>query len=164
MTSLIEPFVSHEAFTQSLAIAAFSGNEETRTPFRAISSESPRKAAAGVSESIDRVRRSSEMADVVVIESVGQLESTFASSASGLLEGIAARVSAISQASTDAMLLLLQSDSLMKSRVLAMCRGYARLFIKDRSVVLLGEKPATEAFVLEHSEDNSLIPKLTRIV
>jgi hypothetical protein len=43
-------------------------------------------------------------------------------------------------------------------------KGHARFFTKDRSVVLLGEKLATKAFVLERSEDDSLIPKRTRIV
>jgi KaiC/GvpD/RAD55 family RecA-like ATPase len=164
VTSLIEPFVSHEVFSEGLAIATMGGQESLKPPFHSLNIESPRKAAANASEIIGQVRKNSKLGDVVVIESVGQLESTFASNMNGLLEGIAARVSHISQESADGMLLTLQSDSQIKSRVLAMCRGYARLFVKDRSVVLLGEKPATEAFVLEHSEENSLIPKLTRIV
>jgi len=164
VTSLIEPFVSHDDFTESLAIATMGPQENLRPPFHPLVVENTKKASASASESIEHLRRHSKLGDVVVIESIGQMESTFASNMNGLLEGIAARVSNIAQKSADGMLLTLQADSQIKSRVLAMCRGYARLFIKDRSVVLLGEKPATEAFVLEHSEDNSLIPKLTRIV
>ncbi|MGH9918493.1 MAG: hypothetical protein ACRD6W_06465, partial [Nitrososphaerales archaeon] len=164
VTSLIQPFVLPQAFSERLAIGTMERKEATKPPFYGIDAESVKKTAASVSDAIEAVRSRSEGKGVMVIESVGQLEGTFAASLNTLLEGISARVSKIQQTSEDGMLLLLQHDSVLKSRVLAMCRGYATLFIKDRSVVLLGEKPSTEAFVLEHSEENSLIPKLTRIV
>lgn len=164
VTSLIQPFVSPEAFSERLAIGIMEKREGPRPPFYGIEGGDVKRTASEVSEAIERVRRRSKDGEVVVIESVGQLEGVFASHMNTLLEGIAARVAKIQQSSTDAMLLFLQHDSELRSRILSMCRGYARLFVKDRSIVLLGEKPNTEAYVLEHSEENSLIPKLTKIV
>ena len=164
VTSLIQPHVTPEVFSERLAIGMMENRPDAKPPFYPVEGGDAKKAAAAMSEAISRVRSHSTDSSVVVIESVGQLEGMFASHVNNLLEGLATRVSKIQQSSTDCMLLLIQPDSMLKSQILSMCRGYARLFVKDRSIVLMGEKPSTEAYVLEHSEENSLIPELTKIV
>jgi hypothetical protein len=52
----------------------------------------------------------------------------------------------------------------VRSSIVSMSHQHVRLLVKDRAVVLIGEKPSTEAMVLEHSHENPLLPTLTKIV
>jgi len=165
VASLIKPFVSPEAFRNRLAIASMTNKGGLQPPLYGLGYDNVKDVAVGISDLIERMRTNAKREGVYVIESVDQLESTFASNANQVLEVLAQRGANIQAKPIDALVLLIErSDSSLKTRVLSMSNRYARMLVKDRAVVVLGEKPATEAFVMEHSETNSLIPKLTKIV
>ncbi|MDG7001345.1 MAG: hypothetical protein JRN15_19790, partial [Nitrososphaerota archaeon] len=121
------------------------------------------KTSSKVSDLIKALKSKSTDGSVIVCESLSLLENLFASDPNSVLEGLTERVTR-NQQSDDALMLLLQSDSPMRSRVLSMSYQHVKLLAKDRSIVLMGEKPSTEIFALEHSQENQLLPSLTRIV
>ncbi len=165
ISGLIKPFVSKEAYTNRLAIGSMERQGgRLKPPFYGIGAEEDRGLGDNISVLIEKVRRNSRTKGVLIIESMVQLESSFASSINEVLEGLSARISKIQESSRDALLITLHSDAKMKSRALAMSRRYARIFMKDRATVIVGEKPSTEPYVLERDDSNSLLPKLTRIV
>lgn len=135
-----------------------------KPPFYGIGADADRTMGENVSRMIEQVRKQTRTGGMLVIESIVQLESTFASTSDEVLEGLSARVSKIQEGSRDALLVTLHTDAQMRSRVLAMSRRYARIFMKDRATVIVGEKPSTEPHVLERDDTNSLLPKLTKIV
>ena len=165
IAGLVKPFVSHEAYTNRLAIGSMEREAgRLKPPFHGIGAQEDKGLGDNISVLIEKVRKNSRTKGVLVIESMVQLESSFASTTNEVLEGISNRISKIQESSTDALLITLHSDAKMKSRALAMSRRYARIFMKDRATVIVGEKPSTEPYVLERDESNSLLPKLTRIV
>jgi hypothetical protein len=92
------------------------------------------------------------------------LEGAYASNLNPLLEQISHLISDIQVRSIDALMLFMPANSQLKARLIAMSREHARFFVKDRSVVFMGEKPNTEAMVFEHSPENPALPCLTKIV
>ena len=174
--SIVKPFVSEDAFCERFRIAAAQhdgtdknqrdanpslfgiGQEEKEGNRREVM-----KTSSKVSGMIKELKSKSSDGSVFVCESVSLLENLFASDPNSVLEGLSERVNRIQQ-SDDALMLLLQSDSPMRSRVLAMSYQQAKLLARDRSIILMGEKPSTEIFALEHSRKNRLLPSLTRIV
>jgi len=61
-------------------------------------------------------------------------------------------------------MLFMPGDAQLRERLIAMSREHARFFVKDGSVVLMGEKPNTGAMILEHLPENPMLPCLTKIV
>jgi KaiC/GvpD/RAD55 family RecA-like ATPase len=165
VSSLIQPYVSKEAYLNNFAIGSMekSGNR-LRPPFYAVGADDDEGLGENVTVLLEKVRKNSRTGGVLVVESMVQLESSFASTSDTVLEGLSARISKIQETSSDALLVTLNSAARMKPRVLAMSRRYARIMMRDRVAVIVGEKPSTEPYVLERDEDNSLLPKLTRIV
>jgi len=161
----IRPFVSREAFNNSFAVASMErDSDRVKPPFYGIGADTDHELSGRITELIEKVRKNSKTGNVLTVESIVQVESTFASSSNTVLEGLSARISKIQATSNDALLVMLHSDAQMKSRFLAMSRRYARIFMKDRATVIVGEKPSTEPYVLEHDDLNPLLPRLTRIV
>ena len=164
VASLVKPFVTREALEKRFAIATMENKGISRPPFYGVGAANVKETEASISELIEKVRSNSVKKSVLVVESIGLLENAFASNTSAAMEILSSRISNIQRESVDAILLLVHRDSQVRSRVLAMSGEYARLFTMDRSVVMLGEKPSTAAFVLEHNSENPLLPKLTKIV
>lgn len=162
---LIKPFVNPDAFVNNFAIGSMAkADEKLKPPFFGIGADDEGKLAENIAVLIEKVRRSSKTKQVLSVESMVQLESAFASTSNVVLEKLSARISKIQEASDDALVVTLHSDAVMKSRILAMSRRYARIFMRYRVPIIVGEKPSTEPYVLERNEENSLLPKLTKIV
>ncbi|MDA4136568.1 MAG: AAA family ATPase [Thaumarchaeota archaeon] len=161
----VRPYVSRDAFNNNFAVASMERDDERlEPPFYAVGADSDHELFGKITGLIEKVRKNSKTGNVLSVESMVQLESTFASSSNTVLEGLSARISKIQATSNDALLVMLHSDAQMKARFLAMSRRYARIFMKDRATIIVGEKPSTEPYVLEHDDDNPLLPSLTRIV
>ncbi|MDG7007205.1 MAG: hypothetical protein JRN06_03040 [Nitrososphaerota archaeon] len=88
----------------------------------------------------------------------------YASRIDSHIEAVGARVGLIRSGGVGALIFLVQHDSSMLSRILAMSGRYARVFVRDRSVMILGEKPATPAYAMMHAPENPLVAKLVQIV
>lgn len=165
IADLVRPFVSAKAFKENFAVASMERDDpQIKAPFYGIGADNDEELAKNITGLIEKVRKNSASGGVLTVESIVQLESTFASSSNTVLEGLSKRISRIQSGTNDALLVLLHSDARMKSRVLAMSRRYAKMLMKDRVTVVVGEKPSTEPYVLEHDEENPIYPRLTRIV
>jgi KaiC/GvpD/RAD55 family RecA-like ATPase len=164
LAAAIRSRTSEEAIRERLVITTSEESGVLQPPFYGIGSTDPRKSSRHVGDLVESVRGRSKIEGVLVVESVGQLEGAYASNMDPLLEQISHRISAIQRRPIDTLLLFMPRDSQLRSKLIAMSHEYARLFVKDRSVVLMGEKPATEAMVIEHTPENPLIPRLRKIV
>jgi hypothetical protein len=178
LEALVAPLVSREAWKNNFAtIPGLGRATETRDMLqrktdvsaprrRDDSARSQVKSAHVVAQRIlEDVKKNSMDGSTLFVTSLSMTENALASDLGLLLEALAGRVSWTQRkGSPDSMLVLIQSDSVIRSRVLSMSNQHARLFVKDRTVVLLGEKPSTEAYVLEHSPANAVLPVLTKVV
>ena len=164
LVTVIKSGTSEDAVRERLVVTTLEEMGVIKPPFYGMGSIDPRKSGGHVGELIEVVRGRSKMEGVLVVESIGQLEGAYASNLNPLLEQISRRISDIQRRSLDTYMLLMPADAQLRSKLIAMSQEYARLFVKDRSVVLMGEKPSTEAMVLEHSHDNPMLPRLTKIV
>ena len=162
--SIIRPLVSEDAFRNRLRIATITSGdgEKLPPPLFSMGHSNVEEEHRRVLQLVDELKAKSVDRNVLIVDGMSFLENVFASRLDSLVEAIADRVIR-TQRFGDAALFLLQTDSPIKSSVLSMSHSHARLFIKDRCVVLLGEKPNTEAYVLCHSK-NPILPELTRIV
>jgi KaiC/GvpD/RAD55 family RecA-like ATPase len=182
--SLVQPFVSEKAFKERFAIAAATESKESAGKKDNVENDQKNEARSeGKSSSsfilmqnqidssqdsfegaLERVRQNSRGKGVLLIESISLLENIFAKDRETVLARLADRVARVQHGSQDALVFLLQEDSMLRSRVLALSSHYAKMFVRDRSVVVMGEKPSTVATVLEHSQENPILPTLTPIV
>jgi len=153
-----------DASRERLIIGTTEDPKEVHPPFYGIGTMYQSILEQNAAPLVETVRKKSTTGGVLTVLSVSQLEGMYASDTNRLLERLASRISNTQRRSVDAVLLLIQSDSKIRSSVVSMCREYVRFFVKDRSVVLMGEKPSTEAMVLEHSPENPILPRLTKIV
>ena len=164
LATLIRSGTSEDAVMERLAIATMGNPDEVNPPFYGIDSADAHKTGLVVTELIERVRKKSKAEGVLVDESVSQLEGTYAVNPSIVLERLSSRISGVQKKSVDSIILFLQTDSRVRPSVISMCHEHAKFFVRDRSVVLMGEKPGTEAMVIEHSRENPILPALTKIV
>ena len=164
VADVIRPFVDPRAYRECLAIASLGAESDLEPPLYSMTGAEPKQTALRVTELAEKVRERSETKSVLMVESVGTIEAHYASRMDELVEGFAARVSTVRASGTDSLMLLIQHDSPLASKLLAMCRRYARMITMDRSIVILGEKPATPSFALDHDPENPLLGKLTLIV
>ena len=164
LAALIRGGTSEEAVRERLVLTTSEKEGALEAPFYGIGSTDPRKSGGHVGGLVEEVRGRSKREGVLVVESIGQLEGAHASNMNPLLEQISQRISDIQRTSTDTLMLLMPADAQLRAKLIAMSQEHARLFVKDRSVVLMGEKPSTEAMVLEHSHVNPMFPSLTKIV
>ncbi|MCL5066777.1 MAG: AAA family ATPase [Thaumarchaeota archaeon] len=161
--SLIKPFVSPAAYTNRLRIATSKVIKEEGLPLFPLLPNEIKKSSDEIDGAVQYVRKNSADRGVMLIESVSLFENLYAGDLDSVLMRIADRVTKIQQQPNDTLMILMQDDSPIRSRVLALCAHYAKLFIRDRSVIIMGQKPSTVAHVLEHDK-NPLLPVLTPIV
>ncbi len=164
LVASIRSGTTEDAVRERLAIGTWEDSNKHNPPFYGLGSEDVQTAARRVTELFNDVREKSEAEGVLFVASVSQLEGAWASDVEKVVERLSSRIASIQRLSIDSMLLLIHSSSEARARIISMCHEYARLFMKCRSVVLVGEKPSTEAMVLEHSLENPILPTLTRIV
>jgi KaiC/GvpD/RAD55 family RecA-like ATPase len=113
-------------------------------------------------QAITELRRNSIDHNVLIVECLSYLENKFATDVNSLLQSISTWL-ALTQGSSDALVILMQSDSTIRTRVLAMSYDYAKLSTKNRSVVMTGEKQNSGLYAVQH-EEGRLPPALLPIV
>jgi len=99
---------------------------------------------------------------VLLVKSISALENLFASDLDSLLEVTSQEMITLAQ-SHDAHMLFLPKDSPIRSRILSMSSSYAKLFVRDGTVLMFGVKPHTGVYALQHLEDPTS-PSLTQLV
>jgi KaiC/GvpD/RAD55 family RecA-like ATPase len=162
---LLKPFVKQEALTQRFRIAATKTSEtEVKAPRFLLAPGQIAKSQDTFNTAFKEVKQNSIDGGVLLIEAISLLENIHATEIDSMLGRLADRVARVQQESRDAFMLLMQVDSLVRSRVLALSSHYVKMFVKDRSVLLTGEKPSTIAYVLEHDAENPVLPTLTPVV
>jgi KaiC/GvpD/RAD55 family RecA-like ATPase len=109
-----------------------------------------------------RLRKKSNDKTVLLVKSVSALENLFASDLDSLLEVTSQEIITLQQ-SHDAHILFLAKDSPIRSRILSMSSSYAKLFVRDGTVLMFGVKPYTGIYALQHLEDPTA-PSLTQLV
>ena len=164
VAEVVRPFVPDEAFHDCLAIGSPGGDSDLLPPLYSVTGSEPRQASAKINDLLARIRRHSKSRSLLMVEALGPFEALYASRMDLFVEAIGARVGLVRSGGVDALIFLIQHDSAALSRTLAMSGRFARLLSRDRSVVILGEKPATPAYALMHSPDNPLLAKLVQIV
>ena len=164
VAEVVRPFVTGDAYRDCLAIGSPGGDSDLLPPLYSVSGAEPRQAAARVNEVTARVKGRSKKKSILMVEALGPFEAMYAARIESVVEAIGARVGLIRSGGVDALLFLVQHDSSLLSRTLAMSGRYARLFARDRSVVVLGEKPATPAYAMMHATENPFVAKLVQIV
>jgi KaiC/GvpD/RAD55 family RecA-like ATPase len=108
------------------------------------------------------LRKKSVDKSVLLVKSVSALENLFASDLDSLLEVTSQEIITLQQ-SHDAHILFLPTDSPIRSRILSMSSNYAKLFVRDGTVLMFGVKPHTGIYALQHLED-PISPSLTQLV
>jgi hypothetical protein len=108
------------------------------------------------------LRKRSMDKTVLLVKSVSALENLFASDLDSLLEVTSQEIITLQQ-SHDAHILFLPKDSPIRSRILSMSSSYAKLFVRDGTVLMFGVKPHTGIYALQHLED-PISPSLTQLV
>ncbi|MCL5067571.1 MAG: hypothetical protein M1368_04380 [Thaumarchaeota archaeon] len=161
--SLVKPFVSSESFSQRFRLATSKIVKDESMPLFSLLPNEIKKSSDEIDAAMQQVRNHSVDGGVMLIESVSLFENLYARDIDSVLSRIADRVTKIQQEPNDVLLILMQDDSTVRSRVLALSAHYAKMFVRDRSVVVMGQKPSTVAHVLEHDK-NPLLPILTPIV
>ncbi len=122
----------------------------------------PREIHEEVTNETTRLRRKSADKTVLLVKSVSALENLFASDLDSLLEVTSQEIITLQQ-SRDAHILFLAKDSPIRSRILSISSSYAKMFVKDGTVLMFGVKPHTGIYALQHLEDPTS-PSLTQIV
>ena len=164
LAEAVRPYVDPEVYARCLALGSLGGEAEAGPPLYSINDADPRQASARITDIVAKLRARSRARSVLIVESVGTLEALFASRIDAVVEGAGKRAGAVRSSGVDAYLLLIQHDSPIASRILAMSNRYLRLITMDRSVVILGEKPASPAYSIDHAPDDPINPRLTLIV
>jgi KaiC/GvpD/RAD55 family RecA-like ATPase len=122
----------------------------------------PREIHEEVTNETTRLRKQSVDKTVLLVKSVSALENLFASDLDSLLEVTSQEIITLQQ-SRDAHILFLAKDSPIRSRILSISSSYAKMFVKDGTVLMFGVKPHTGIYALQHLEDPTS-PSLTQIV
>ena len=164
LAEAVRPRVDPDVYTRCLALGSLGGEAEAGPPLHSVNDADPRQASARITDLVAKVRAQSRAKGVLIVESVGTLEAHFASRIESVVEGVGKTAGAVRSSSVDAYLLLIQHDSPIASRILAMSNRYVRLITMDRSVVILAEKPASPAYSIDHAPEDPINPRLTLIV
>jgi hypothetical protein len=122
----------------------------------------PREIHEEVTNETTRLRKKSADKTVLLVKSVSALENLFASDLDSLLEVTSQEIITLQQ-SHDAHILFLAKDSPIRSRILSISSSYAKLFVRDGTVLMFGVKPHTGIYALQHLEDPTS-PSLTQLV
>lgn len=160
----LRPYVDPDAFRNCLAIGSVGGESKGEPPLYSISAQQPRDAAARVNDLVSIVRNNSQTKSVLMIESLAMFEALFASRLETMVESVGERANAVHSSGTDSVMFLIQSESPICKRTLALSSRYAKLCARNRSVVIFGEKPDTPAYALGHAKENPLLASLKLIV
>ena len=160
-SSIVSRAVSKGAVNERLRILNVLRTSDLKTT-NLPKSATPQEIHEVVTNETTRLRKKSVDKSVLLVKSVSALENLFASNLDSLLEVTSQEIITLQQ-SHDAHILLLPKDSPIRSRILSMSSSYAKLIVRDGTVLIFGVKPHTGIYALQHLED-PISPSLTQLV
>jgi hypothetical protein len=159
--SILAKSAGDSAVSDRLRILNILGTSDLKTADLS-RSITPKEIHQVVTNETKRLRKKSSDKAVLLVKSVSALENLFASNLDSLLEVTSQEIITLQQ-SHDAHILFLAKDSPIRSRILSMSSSYAKLFVRDGTVLIYGVKPHTGIYALQHLEDPTS-PSLTQLV
>jgi KaiC/GvpD/RAD55 family RecA-like ATPase len=160
-SSILAKAVSASAIKDRLSILNVLRTSDVKTA-NLPKNATPEEIHEVVTNETIRLRERSIDKTVLLVKSVSALENLFASDLDSLLEVTSQEIITLQQ-SHDAHILFLAKDSPIRSRILSMSSSYAKLFVRDGTVLMFGVKPHTGIYALQHLEDPT-VPSLTQLV
>ncbi len=163
VVDIFRPHVSTEALTQRLRVASAprQGNKNDE-PFFLIERKRVADSHLDVSHVVEELKSKSKDGKALVVDGISLLENMFSSDIERLVESLAYRVIR-TQRDGDLTVFMLPSRSRLLSQVLSMTQTHIKLWIKDRSVIMAGEKPITDTYTI-WPHDNPILPEYIKIV
>jgi len=163
VVDIFKPHVSTEALTQRLRVASAprQGNKNDE-PFFQIERKPVADSHLDVSRVVEELKSKSKDGKAVVVDGISLLENMFSSDIERLVESLADRLIR-TQRDGDLTVFMLPSRSRLLSQVLSMTQTHIKLWIKDRSVIMAGEKPITDTYTI-WPHDNPILPEYIKIV
>jgi KaiC/GvpD/RAD55 family RecA-like ATPase len=163
VVDIFKPHVSTEALTQRLRVASAprQGNKNDE-PFFQIERKPVADSHLDVSRVVEELKSKSKDGKALVVDGISLLENMFSSDIERLVESLADRVIR-TQRDGDLTVFMLPSRSRLLSQVLSMTQTHIKLWIKDRSVIMAGEKPITDTYTI-WPHDNPILPEYIKIV
>lgn len=163
VVDIFKPHVSTEALTQRLRVASAprQGNKNDE-PFFQIERKPVADSHLDVSRVVEELKSKSKDGKALVVDGISLLENMFSSDIERLVESLADRVIR-TQRDGDLTVFMLPSRSRLLSQVLSMTQTHIKLWIKDRSVIMAGEKPITDTYTI-WPDDNPILPEYIKIV
>jgi len=163
VVDIFKPHVSTEALTQRLRVASAprQGNKNDE-PFFQIERKPVADSHLDVSRVVEELKSKSKDGKALVVDGISLLENMFSSDIERLVKSLADRVIR-TQRDGDLTVFMLPSRSRLLSQVLSMTQTHIKLWIKDRSVIMAGEKPITDTYTI-WPHDNPILPEYIKIV
>jgi len=163
VVDIFKPHVSTEALTQRLRVASAprQGNKNDE-PFFQIERKPVADSHLDVSRVVEELKSKSKDGKALVVDGISLLENMFSSDIERLVESLADRLIR-TQRDGDLTVFMLPSRSRLLSQVLSMTQTHIKLWIKDRSVIMAGEKPITDTYTI-WPHDNPILPEYIKIV
>jgi len=159
--SILEKNVGKRAVSERLHILNILKTSDINT-LNLSRNATPKEIHEVVTNQTTRLRKKSTDKSVLLVKSVSALENLFATNLDSLLEVTSQEIITLQQ-SQDVHILFLPKDSPIRLRILSMSSSYAKLFVRDGTVLLFGVKPYTGIYALQHLEDPTS-PSLTQLV
>ena len=144
-----------------MASAPRQGNKNDE-PFFQIERKPVADSHLDVSRVVEELKSKSKDGKAVVVDGISLLENMFSSDIERLVESLADRLIR-TQRDGDLTVFMLPSRSRLLSQVLSMTQTHIKLWIKDRSVIMAGEKPITDTYTI-WPHDNPILPEYIKIV
>jgi len=163
VVDILKPHVSGEALRHRLRVASAprQGNRSD-APFFQIERKPVADSHLDVSRIAEELKSKSKDGKTLLIDGISLLENMYSSDTERLVESLADRVIR-TQRDGDLTVFMLPSRSRLLSQVLSMTHTHIRLWIKNRSVLLAGEKPITDTYAI-WPHDNPILPEYIKIV
>lgn len=163
VVDILKPHIGSEALKQRLRVASAPqlGNKNG-APYFQIERRPVTDSHLSVSGVVEELKGKSKDGKALVVDGISLLENMYSSDIERLVESLADRVIR-TQGGEDLTVFMLPSKSRLLPQVLNMTHTHIKLWIKNRSVMMAGEKPITETYCIWPS-DNPILPEYIKIV
>ncbi|MEM3655111.1 MAG: gas vesicle protein GvpD P-loop domain-containing protein [Thermoprotei archaeon] len=160
---IVKQHADSESLNQRLRIASAprEGNTNT-TPFFNLERKQVNLSYMDVSRTIEELKTKSRDGQALIIDGISLLENMYSSELDRLVESLADRVIS-TQRDGDLTVFLLPSTSKIRSQVLSMTQTHIRLWVKNRSIIMAGEKPVSDTYAIWPS-NNPVLPEYIKII
>lgn len=159
----IRPRVSDDAAAKRLLIATAPSETSTvQPPFFPLERGSVMDSHAYVHSLVEKLKESSRDGHVLVVDGISLLENMYSTELERLVESLAHRV-IVTQRDGDLAVFIVHSRSKLLTQILSMTNKHIKLWMRDGSVLMAGEKPFTPTYAIWPSE-NQILPEYIKIV